>query len=208
MDLVNNKNKGFTLVELLVVISIFAIMTTVGIFSFRSYEDATELNNLALDIALFIRRAQAVGIAGADVNFDPEAPTETDPTGIFFENNGTSLSNTMILYRDVSPEGGSGYNYYNAGDIVLDQATVPSSGELSFYRWRASPPLCQKLNVDVSVNFLRPRPEPHVYTGTGNALNLSPVFGITEIVSGIEKFIIIENTGQIRVVDDLGVNCN
>lgn len=68
MDRITRKTqrqKGFTLIELTFVISIFAIMASVVLFSFKSFGAKTALDNLAQDIALRIVGAQKAAASGA-----------------------------------------------------------------------------------------------------------------------------------------------
>jgi prepilin-type N-terminal cleavage/methylation domain-containing protein len=54
-------HKGFTLIEFIVIISIFAIMASVALFNFSGFRSTVGQNNLAHDIALTIRQAQVFG---------------------------------------------------------------------------------------------------------------------------------------------------
>ena len=67
-----SKNKGLTLVELIVVISIFLIITSVAIFNYGGFNSTVSLQNLTDDIALSIRKAQgfAIGARGVGESFD------------------------------------------------------------------------------------------------------------------------------------------
>lgn len=53
--------KGFTLIELLVVIAIFTILTATLLLVRPSSDNQTELNNVAREMVLFMREAQAYG---------------------------------------------------------------------------------------------------------------------------------------------------
>ena len=57
-----NKKAGFTLVELLVTISIFVILTGVVLFNSNSFDSTVLLNNFGYDIALTIKQAQSFGV--------------------------------------------------------------------------------------------------------------------------------------------------
>jgi prepilin-type N-terminal cleavage/methylation domain-containing protein len=73
------KNRGFTLIELIVVIGIFAILTTIVLFNASNFQSRASLDNLSQDIALNIRKAQvfAVGVRGTLVS----SGTNTDFPG-------------------------------------------------------------------------------------------------------------------------------
>ena len=55
-------NSGFTLVELLITISIFVILTGVVLFSQSKFNGSILLTNLAYDTAVTLRQAQTYGI--------------------------------------------------------------------------------------------------------------------------------------------------
>jgi prepilin-type N-terminal cleavage/methylation domain-containing protein len=79
--------KGFSLVELLVTISIFAILTVIILTQNAQFNGTILLNNLAFDVALSVRQAQVYGLSvrqstsstpfdvGYGVNFDITNPT-------------------------------------------------------------------------------------------------------------------------------------
>ena len=54
---------GFTLMELMVSISIFVIMTVLLIVKFGNFNQNTNITNLAYDIALTLRTAQTYGMS-------------------------------------------------------------------------------------------------------------------------------------------------
>jgi prepilin-type N-terminal cleavage/methylation domain-containing protein len=64
------KNRGLTLVELMVVIAIFLIITSVVIFDYGSFRSNVSLQNLTDDVALSVRKAQsfAIGVRGVNSN--------------------------------------------------------------------------------------------------------------------------------------------
>lgn len=55
---IKNKTKGFSLLELLVVISIFTIITTIALFNQGQLNSNVLLTNLAYDVALTVREVQ------------------------------------------------------------------------------------------------------------------------------------------------------
>src|SRR3989304_202002 len=90
-------NKGFTIIELVVVFFIMASILAVVIPGYLEYSTKLDLENLALDVALTIREAQGYG-AGSKVSsagifdipygvhFDINNPNQF----IFFENTDNS----------------------------------------------------------------------------------------------------------------------
>jgi prepilin-type N-terminal cleavage/methylation domain-containing protein len=58
------RNRGMTYVELIVVLSIFAVMTSVVLFNYGDFQSRVDVKNLTTDIALQIVQAQKSSIAG------------------------------------------------------------------------------------------------------------------------------------------------
>ncbi|KKQ07855.1 MAG: hypothetical protein US18_C0006G0001, partial [Parcubacteria group bacterium GW2011_GWB1_36_5] len=52
------KNRGMTYVELIVVLSIFAVMSSIVLFNYGEFQAKVDIKNLASDIALKIVEAQ------------------------------------------------------------------------------------------------------------------------------------------------------
>lgn len=95
------KNSGFTLIEFVVIISIFAIMAGVGLFNFRGFQTDVSLTNLAHDIALTIKRAQSEGTSG--LTSDPSDPTLPPiPRGVEFSYSGGSFAKEFTIFDDIN----------------------------------------------------------------------------------------------------------
>lgn len=96
----NRNRKGFTLVELLVTITIFVIITGVVLFSQSRFDSTIFLTNSAYDTALALRQAQTYGVNIK--NFVTVEGNKTinnfTPYGVHFDiNNPTSF----ILFSDL-----------------------------------------------------------------------------------------------------------
>jgi prepilin-type N-terminal cleavage/methylation domain-containing protein len=76
------KNGGFTYVELIVVLSIFAIMTSIVIFNYGAYQANVDIKVMANDIALKIVQAQKDAVNGVtnDLSFTSGKPSY----GVYF----------------------------------------------------------------------------------------------------------------------------
>ncbi len=92
--------KGFTLVELLVTITIFVILTGVVLFSQNRFNSTIFLTNLAYDVALTVRQAQTYGVNIKNfVTFSESNFTDNFiPYGVHFE---TSSPTSFILFADL-----------------------------------------------------------------------------------------------------------
>jgi prepilin-type N-terminal cleavage/methylation domain-containing protein len=99
-------NKGMTLVELLVVLSIFAIISMTVAFNYGNYKSTTSTNVLAQNVALSIREAQgyAMGVKSASVGGSNIFPGY----GVHFTPSASGLisgsSKSFILFADIPPD--------------------------------------------------------------------------------------------------------
>ncbi len=115
-----NVNAGMTAIELVVVMGIFAAISSTVLFNYRNFSNNVSLQNLAQDIALQIKRAQTDSVSGSVPIFpggsNQSTPIDWKPSyGVAFqvdENNGWDE-----LAR-------KGFVYYFNKDSVLDSATT------------------------------------------------------------------------------------
>jgi prepilin-type N-terminal cleavage/methylation domain-containing protein len=202
MDLLkkhNRKNiRGFSLVELLVVLSIFIVLTSAILVKYADFNGNLIVKNMAYEIAVSLREAQVYGLsskessssvfnAGYGLNFDktnlssftffsdlPDPDTGI-PDGIF-NSNSDSVVNVFTL---------------SGGNVIKEVCARYSSGDSCFF----GNTIINKMNV----TFKRPKPgaifksEPAV-----EAYNRVTIT-IKNIRSGRERSIIVESTGQISV---------
>lgn len=106
---------GMTLIELMVVIAIFTIITSITIFDYGSFNSGAAINNLGDDVALSIRKAQsyAIGTHQSDGDFQVGYGvhfTANVPNGVGNYNKLAGSNKSFILYTDFS-SGSTGYTF-------------------------------------------------------------------------------------------------
>ncbi len=150
--IVADNHNGFTLVEFIVIMGIFAIMVGVVMFNFNGFRSNVTSENLAQDIALSIRQIQSSAGAGLSTD-DPETEIRQ---GIYFPVESGAYKNEFILFRDDIVSNNT-YDDGEAIDIVriqtpdtiteifygetIDSARQQLSGEplaITFGRYRTS----------------------------------------------------------------------
>lgn len=227
----NKYQSGLTVMELLVVISIFTIITGITIFNYNKFNSSSSIQNLADDIALTVRKAQgyAIGVRGfSDPNINGYGihfTSNPDPSNVYY----TSGSNSsFILFADMKDGDYSNKKYdyqnedYSCGnnqDIVspiegkecIEILNIMSSDEISdIYINDNQDPINEKSSVDLI--FKRPNPEPffcyrEIISSDCDSINIS---SITIKISSLKnegnngdilKFITISNNGQISVAN-------
>lgn len=203
------KNKGFTLIELMVTITIMMIMTSVVLFNYNRFNETTLLSTFAYDLSLTIRQAQVYGAGVRDSDLASQGspisvgsignPSFKKAYGLHFEKTKTSFSIFLDgLENNGLPNGIHEVGSQNATDIDLDtylfqrginiQALCVGSGISEN---------CDKTSLDVT--FHRPDPEA-IITANGEIANYSQATIILQSAdTKISKSVIVNMTGQISV---------
>lgn len=186
---------GFSLVEFIVVITIFSIMSSVSLFNYNEYQSRIRETNVAQDIALSIRQAQVYGISGSgnvigqqdldqsgvadDVFGDviPDNPYITDQIVDITQDRsvrGVSIdptANSLTIFEDVTRN----FVYDASGpeeDIVIDKRIIQISDvEIMGVDLCASEPNCDNVEDtgQIDIVFQRPYPDAFIsYDGDSN----------------------------------------
>ena len=210
----SRKNHGFTLVELIVSISIFILMTSLLIANYGAFNNSVLLTDLAYDIALAIRTAQTYGISVqgqcssgggncASSNFQA-------PYGVAFcaisacsdSSQATFTNQQVVLFADTSPFKGS---YGNSDQIVSPSYTIKRGAKIVDICTLGNGWQCGNARTDIT--FLRPNPNALICVsdtaGPNDCVDWGGTVQEVEIVvqapDGSERAVIVRNTGQISV---------
>jgi prepilin-type N-terminal cleavage/methylation domain-containing protein len=193
----NLKNKGFTLVELMVTVGIFALMTGLLLAKYGTFNQSIILTNLAYDIALTIRNAQSYGLnvksatrSGYDFNY---------PFGVHF-----ALGQNFTFFADSYSDNPNGPNYaFDSGlgkDILISATTIKGGSTITSICAGNDEADCDTNAGSITkldIVFERPNPNAIIMTNVG--FN-KPYAKITLKASdGSTKKVVIRRTGQIAV---------
>lgn len=195
LDTKHNSTQGFTLVEFIVIMSIFAIMVGVSLFNFSGFRSAATLENLAHDIALSIRKVQIASGASRSI---VGSPGEEKARGIVFKKERSQLgfSNTFILFQDDQN------NEYDEDDLILDEISIQTNDIISSigYGDDSSCDKVTEITDDVSILFKR---YDTVAKFSGNSPGIESASCIKITLTGAEadktKSVIISRIGQVSV---------
>lgn len=184
----NNFEKGFTVLELVISIGIFALMSAVLLAKYGTFNQGVLLNNLAYDIALTIRNAQSYGLnvrsASRSLNlFD-------NPYGVHFDLVGNPTQ--FIFFVDL-----------NGNGVYDDNPQLADLAKTTITRGSFISDLCVSnctRNADsVDITFKRPDPNAIIKI-EGRPLEYYSDADITiTAVDGLSRKIKVRSTGQITV---------
>lgn len=204
---------GFTLIELMVTISIFLVITTTVIFNYGDFKSSVSLQNNTDSIALSIRKAQsyAIGAKGSGgvfsnsygIHFSIDENTPSNPQSGFNKSFILFSTNNNKLY-DVANGGSCSDSSANECRELFSITSSDKIKEIWVDGDKTNPTYS---NVDIV--FTRPEPRayfcyrPNVSTSTCTAVGNSSVsIVISNGQTGTRektKTITVQNTGQISV---------
>lgn len=165
---------GFTLIEFVVVMIIFAIMSSVSLFNYNAYRNRIEYTNLAQDIALTIRQAQVYGLSGTDRRIGSDVINPNVLFGSMIVDitqdrsiRGVAINpeqKTLILFDDANRN----RIFDETSDVVIDRRAVTDSAtklSVCFSMVLNDNGECEEeLSSDnyAYITFTRPYPEPSI----------------------------------------------
>lgn len=206
----NRLQGGVTLIELIVVILIFGILSTITVFNYGKFRSSLSIQNLADDIALSVRRAQgfAIGVRGASGGF-------TLGYGIHFTTKHNSetykgSNKSFVLFTNIGVN--SQYDNSNKkcgnpeqGDECLEIINITSADNIeAIFLNEETEPIPQDDTLDIL--FKRPNPEP-IFCHRIDGISSCDFKGIssvkikisTDADPSVYKIITIYNNGQIGI---------
>lgn len=205
-----SKASGFSIVELVVVITIMIVMTSIVIFNKRDFNDSMILTNLAYDIALSIREAQVYGIAvrASEGQFDKAYGvnlSQTDPAEI-------TTANHYVIFVDGSTNFPRDF-MYQAGEILLREYRLNRGYFFSACVHLKSEPdpniyaSCSSESTSPSnmgVSFYRPDPDAYFSFSEGGSVvydekKIDKILIAVFSPSGVGREIVVYRNGQISV---------
>jgi len=183
-----NVSRGFTLVELIVSISIFAMMTALVVAKYGNFNQSVLLTNLAYDMALTIRTAQTYG-----VSVRRQSGSFQSPYGVNF-NLSVPTQSQFIFFADVDPSNG----LYDGNDVILNTYTLKRGAKIQDVCIGTGPLDCHQESI---LNITYKRPDPDAIICSNSCLTPLPQYARITIVGtdGSTRTVAVRKNGQISV---------
>ncbi len=160
---------GMSYVELIVVLSIFSVMTSIVLFNYGGFQAKVDIKNLASDIALKIVEMQKSSVSG---KLPPLAqqlqitPTWKPSYGFYIDPSTDNKS--FIYFSDIDQNGFLSNPSCALGGECLEKISITKSNSISgvkvFYKDGTSSPLS-----DLPISFQRPNEGAIINTSLGFA---------------------------------------
>ena len=176
--------RGFTLIELMVVVFIMMVISSIILWNNSKYSSDTIVTNVTYEIALEIRQAQQYGISVHNIEGEVGGNTNPDPTafnfgyGVHFSGSGLNPITSFILFADNGNNGSSITNdgKYDSGDTVVDTFNLPQGVKIVDFRYISGGQPYQyrvsgTYNLSyMDITFKRPKPDAQINTSAGKNL--------------------------------------
>lgn len=187
-----NKQSGMTYLELIIVLSIFTVISTIVIFSYREFQAKVDIKNLANEIALKIVEAQKASTSGK-LSILTSSPTWKPAYGVYFN---TATPAQFVYFTDLD---NSGYcsppgciDPYQIVGEVTDIINITKGNFVPVNGVEVVGSGCPPTIPDVSITFKRPNSAPGFYSS-------APLSGC------LISFISISISSTTNIVDKIRV---
>jgi prepilin-type N-terminal cleavage/methylation domain-containing protein len=191
-----NKNKktsqpnwqgGFGLIELMVSISIMAIVAAIILIQQSSFNSAILLRSQAYEVALQLRDIQLSAVSASSNG----SGAFKSVLGAYF-NSDNAHDGQYSIFRDTDSDG-----FYDAGEAFGIQGILDKRFEIKEIRTAGG-----AIEPDISIVFTRPNFDARFFTDPGTEAHV-PSVEIDIVrrgdVSGLKRTVEVTSTGQIAV---------
>ncbi len=190
-------SSGYSLVELMVTIAIFTIISTTVLLNNQQFNGGIILTNMAYDLATSIREAQVYGLSSKGVSGNFKNVYGLHVTGVD--------NQTLLLFYDSGDgSGGLPNGGYSTGEEIQTTKLTRGIKIKQFCVTSGGSDYCSVGGVitELDITFKRPNPDAKFRVVNPGA-PISPITGakidIWSPETGRTKQIKVESTGQISV---------
>ncbi len=198
--------KGFTLVELLISVSIFVVMTVLLIAKYGNFNQSVLLTNLIYDVALVVRTAQTFGLSVANTASQSSSASFDAAYGVDFSVDTTDSANTkVILFTDTSPLPVDGI-YTSGSDATISTYNISRGAKVTYLcvgtetTCAGTPPTAGNVK-QLDVTFKRPDPTAIIcYRNLSDAVSCQDPSNSANPVQ-YAKIVIVGTDGSPRALE-------
>ncbi len=187
---------GFTLVELLITISIFVIITGVVLVNSKSFDNSVLLHNFAYDVAITVKQAQSYGVNISENNFG----TFNSSYGVYFDL--TQSRTNFVLFNDIGTSPNLKYDSNLTSCLTSDSECIQ---KYSMIRGTSIQDICVGDNEgncssvnQLSILFQRPNLGAMIYKDN-ETNNKSYAKIVLSSANGSTASVVVTSVGQIYV---------
>lgn len=201
--------KGFTLVELIVIVGIVTVISSVVLAGSARFDNSILLTNLSYEVALSIREAQFSGLNVAEFKSGGVSDFNRGYGINFYKTNADSTTNTTdyILFADDIVTGTIGDLIYtgnsNGGAEFVRKYSAKKGNYIeAFCGVLASTGAEDCSNVAggptyLNIVYVRPNPDAYFKSSTGATYKAAKIY--LKSSQGNRRAVRVEKTGQITV---------
>lgn len=189
----SSSSRGFTLLELLVVMAIMLVITSLVLARHAQFNGTVLLRNLAYDVALSIRQAQVYGISGRS------AAGVTDVQyGVYLSSANPSQ---YVLFADTN----SGGSYTSGTDVELEVYNVRAGytisnfcGQLANGTTKCRTGGTGGTITSLTIMFKRPDPDARITSDLAGDTYAEATITVLS-PTGFSRVVTVTSTGQMSV---------
>lgn len=222
-----HQNRGFTIVEMLVVTGIFAVLTAIVVFRYGDFTSNLLVTNMAYEIALQVRQAQVFGL-GARGSEEAGNAVFTRPYGVHINmfdgsTGDPSLYETKRIQffvdrnEDTEPGYGQCSNFDSGtysgicdctNDECTEQLTLQRNIKITEIKTDAlgeAGDVCEADDVpQIAITFERPSPEARIERQASGSTGYEFVQIKVEVPGSdvAPAYVLVRQSGQISVSGD------
>ncbi len=187
---------GFTIIELLLTLGIFTMMTSVVLVNYRSFNNNSGFTNAVEDVYLALREAQVYGsggrTAGGTTTCGNPASSFNCAYGVHFVNGSGSYN----FFVDINQN-----RIFDTGTGELIQTISLGSGTTVTSLWCVRSGTSGACGTSgASVTFMRPSPDAFISEVSGVSAPANSLNGVEVTIKGIKTAkVVISGAGQISI---------
>lgn len=185
--------RGFTLAEIIVVITIIGFVSSVVIARYRDFDSSAILKNLAYEVALSVREAQVMTVSASNLGGGGVLQNQGQNSyGVHF----TADANTYVLFNDFGDTATPPNNVYDGGEMVKLITLTQGAKILELHELRSGEATLYPITY-ATIAFDRPHLDTSFVTSS-NSNNVTEIIATVSSPRGATRTVKILKSGRIE----------